>query len=406
VPSSYRRLAADPVLRRLAAADVMARVPQGMLSMTVLLAVSWHSSLRTAGLVLAAHTVGQSVTGPLRGRLADRRGLYQVSALCGAAYAIALAGLLTMSLAHAPALVMAGTGAAAGLVLPPLSPGLRGLWARHSAEDLRPAAFAVDAAVFDLSFLAGPILASALATGVSPAAAVIVVLVLTAAAIAVIRPHARDAGSPARPGRPRAPRRARMLMNLLVTAFFANAALSATEVALTAYARAHDALWASGPLLAGISAGSITWSLLLGARPRSGDDRWRLCRRLGAYAAGLAVLSAASLYAPLLAVAVPLAGLFLGPTLATVFTAAATAATPGGESATQAWLTSIMNGGAAAGAAIAGLAAARPILGLATAAAAAALGTATAAYAAVTRQGRHAFGHGGGPWPLAAEERK
>ena len=44
------------------------------------------------------------------------------------------------------------------------------------------------------------------------------------------------------------------------------AALSATEVALIAYVRHHHALWASGPLLAEVSIGSILGSLLLGAR--------------------------------------------------------------------------------------------------------------------------------------------
>ncbi len=50
----------------------------------------------------------------------------------------------------------------------------------------------------------------------------------------------------------------------------------------------------------------------------------------------------------------------------------------GGGTETQAWLNSIMNGGAAAGAALAGFAAGRPILALALAAAAAASAAVTA----------------------------
>jgi hypothetical protein len=45
-------------------------------------------------------------------------------------------------------------------------------------------------------------------------------------------------------------------------------------------------------------------------------------------------------------VAAPLAGLFLGPVLATLFSVAAAAAPSGGGTETQAWLNSIMNGGA------------------------------------------------------------
>jgi len=169
---------------------------------------------------------------------------------------------------------------------------------------------------------------------------------------------------------------------LLIAAALVNAALSATDVALTAYARAHHALWASGPLLAGVSIGSIVGSLVLGARVH------RLPRLLAGYACGLAVLTAAGLYAPLLVVAAPLAGLCLGPTLATLFGAAAAAAPRGSGTETQSWLNSIMNGGAAAGAAMAGLASARPVLalGLAAATAVAAAASAVLSAAGATRR--------------------
>ena len=83
------------------------------------------------------------------------------------------------------------------------------------------------------------------------------------------------------------------------------------------------------------------------------------------------MLTAAGLYPPLLAVAAPLAGLCLGPTLATLFGTAARAAPPGSGTETQAWVNSIMNGGAAGGAALAGFASARPVLALGLAAGAA-----------------------------------
>ena len=84
------------------------------------------------------------------------------------------------------------------------------------------------------------------------------------------------------------------------------------------------------------------------------------------------MLTAAGLYPPLLAVAAPLAGLFLGPMLATLFSGAAAAAPRGSGTETQAWLNSIMNGGAAAGAAATGIVlggagAGRPVLALALA---------------------------------------
>ena len=395
--ASYRGLFAQPVLRRLAVADVCARLPQGMVSITLLLVAAQHASMTVAGLVVAGYTLGQAATGPARGRLADRRGLVPVAAICTAGYALALVALLVSSLAGAPAGLLIGIAAAAGLVNPPLSPGMRSLWSSQAGARLARTAFALDAAVFDLAYITGPVLASGLATGIAPAAAVAVLLALTAAAVIIIgKPargnHARGnfaRGNPAGPthadrgeeARSRfgplrsAALRSAALRELLVTAALTNAALSATEVALTAYARHHHALWASGPLLAEVSIGSILGSLFLGNRG------YRLPRLLAGYAIGLTALTAAGLYAPLVAVAAPLAGLCLGPTLATLFGATAAAAPPGNGTETQAWVNSIMNGGAAGGAAIAGLAAGRPVLALALAAAAAA----TAAAAAILR---------------------
>jgi MFS family permease len=374
--AGYRGLFGQPVLRRLAVADVCARLPQGMVSLTLLLVAAQHASMTVAGLVVAGYTLGQAATGPARGRLADRRGLVPVAAVCAAGYALALAALLAGALAAAPAGVLIGTATVAGLVNPPLSPGLRSLWSAHTPARLTPTAFALDAAVFDLAYITGPVLASGLAVGLAPAAAVAVLLALTAAALITI---AGPSGRPAHrepPATTRSrfgPLRSAALRRLLIAAALTNAALTATEVALTAYVRHHHALWASGPLLAAISIGSIVGSLFLANRG------YRLSRLLAGYAIGLIVLTAAGLHAPLLAVAAPLAGLCLGPTLATLFGAAARAAPPGRGTETQAWINSIMNGGAAGGAALAGVASTRPVLALGVAAAAAVAAAAVAA---------------------------
>ena len=78
-----------------------------MVSITLLLVTAEHASMAVAGLVVAGYTLGQAVTGPVRGRLADRYGLIPVAAGCGAGYVLALLGLLTGAL----------TGAAAGVLI-------------------------------------------------------------------------------------------------------------------------------------------------------------------------------------------------------------------------------------------------------------------------------------------------
>ena len=191
VAASYRGLFAEPVLRRLAVADVCARLPQGMVSITLLLVAAQHASMAVAGLVVAGYTLGQAVTGPIRGRLADRRGLIPVAVACGTGYALALPALLGCALARAPVGLLIGAAAMAGLVNPPLSPGMRSLWSAHAGARFTSAAFALDAAVFDLAYITGPVLASALATGIAPAAALGLMLALTGVAVPVIGRQAR-----------------------------------------------------------------------------------------------------------------------------------------------------------------------------------------------------------------------
>lgn len=365
--AAYRGLFAEPALRRLAIADAFARLPQGMVGLTVLLVAAEHASMAVAGLVVAGYTLGQAVTGPVRGRLADRYGLAKVAACCSLGYALALLALLAAAITRAPAGLLIGVATTAGLVNPPLSPGMRSLWSARAGARFAQAAFALDAAVFDLSYITGPVLAGALATGLAPAAALGLMLALTGAAVAIIGRQPRDRPAvhpPQRRSWPRFPLRSAGLGRLLLIGALVNAALSATEVALTGYVRYHHALWAAGPLLAGVSAGSILGSLLLGAQ-NSGvrTSPGRLPGLLACYAGSLAALTAAGLCPPLLAVAAPLAGLFLGPVLATLFRGAAVAAPSGSGTETQAWLNSIMNGGAAAGAAAAGALLSGPVLG-------------------------------------------
>ena len=155
--TGYRELFAQPVLRRLAVADVCARLPQGMVSITLLLAAAEHASMAVAGLAVAGYTLGQAVTGPVRGRLADRYGLIPVAASCGAGYVLALLGLLAGALSGAPAGLLVAAAAAAGLVNPPLSPGMRSLWSALAGARFAQAAFALDAAIFDLAYMTGPV---------------------------------------------------------------------------------------------------------------------------------------------------------------------------------------------------------------------------------------------------------
>ena len=84
-----------------------------------------------------------------------------------------------------------------GLFMPPLSPGLRSSWSFQAPAQLRHTAFALDAAVFDLAYIAGPVMAGSLAVGIALAAAMTVMLTLTGAAVVIIGPRFRRKASSA-----------------------------------------------------------------------------------------------------------------------------------------------------------------------------------------------------------------
>ena len=114
--------------------------------------------MAVAGLVVAGYTLGQAVTGRVRGRLADRHGLVTVAACCGAGYALALLALLAGTITGAPAGLLTGAATAAGLVNPPLSPGMRSLWSVRAGTRFAQPAFALDAALMNLGYITGPVL--------------------------------------------------------------------------------------------------------------------------------------------------------------------------------------------------------------------------------------------------------
>ena len=188
---------------------------------------------------------------------------------------------------------------------------MRSLWSTHAGASFRPTAFALDAAVFDLAYITGPVLASALATGIAPAAALGLMLALTGVAVAVIGRQARGPGAP-RPGgqgpRPRAarvrsrPLRSGRLLDLVIAAALVDAAISPTKVALIACVRASHALWAPARCWPGYRS-AASWAACCSA-PRSRGP----CRGTGGGAIGpaagllrlrVALLTVAGLY-PLL----------------------------------------------------------------------------------------------------------
>jgi MFS family permease len=350
-------IGSNPAARRLFAISIVARLPLAMLGIGLLVhAQHLTGSLVAAGSATGAYALGLAAGGPLLGRLADRRGQTAVLLASGGASALLLcaAGALPVG-APAPALV--ALAAAIGASTPPVGACVRTLLPGLLADDgsVR-AAYAVDASVVELTWVAGPPLVlttgALLSSGAALAMAGLVLLASTAAfaaqpasrripPVAAVRERGGSLRSPA-------------VRTLVLALLGVGALLGAAEVAVTAAATALGSTAAAGPLLALWGAGSLAGGLIAaraGGGARTGGG---LALVLAALAAGHLALAAAAASLIALGAALFVAGAAIAPAYATVYAMVERAAPAGTLTEAFAWLATAAAVGGALGSAVAG----------------------------------------------------
>lgn len=184
--TTYRtviRLCGGPLLPAL---SFLGRLPTAMCQLgTLLLVARTSGSLATAGLVGGALAAGQTVAGPVVGRLADRLGQRPVVLAAALLNACAVAALVVAALGRAPTVPLAALGAAAGASVPQVGPLARtrtvALARRAGAgERTVSAALSLEGTLDEVSFVLGPALVGVAATVAHPAAALLLASVLLA----------------------------------------------------------------------------------------------------------------------------------------------------------------------------------------------------------------------------------
>ena len=343
------------------AASVVGRLPLGMTGLAVLLlARDATGSYASAGLVSAASALAFAFVSPLRARSADRRGPVAVLVAMGVLNPLAL-GLLVL-LAHLDATVLALVVAAVlgGATVPPLGAVMRALWATLVHGPALTTAYALESVLIEVCFVGGPLLVAVLASTLGPSAAVLasggLTLVGTLALVRTpaVRGIAPTAGSPTFLG----PLTAAPVRALLAVSAAVGAGFGAVEVAMPAFAeQAGQRPAVGGVLLAVWSVGSMAGGLAYGALhpdlPAARQFRW--------LTAALALAGALPLLGvPGTSVAVMCAGLLVyGVTIAPLGACSAVlmgASAPSGTvTEAFAWNSSMIFGGAALGAAAAGV---------------------------------------------------
>ncbi len=356
----YGTLLRTPGARRFLVPAFAARLPFAMLSLgIVLLVLETHGSYGTAGAVAAVSAVAQAFVGPQTGRLADRYGQAAVLVPSVLVHAVSVGALIALALGHAPVWTLFLAAAPAGASVPQIGAMVRARWVAKLADSspgTLNTAFAFESVTDELTFVVGPVLATAVATGVSPSAGLIAEAALTV--VGGLAFAAQRATAPARhphvPGARRVSALASPGVRLLAAAFLGvGTVFGAMQVSVTAFAEAAGRPGASGAVYGVFAGGSMLAGVLYGMVAWRRPARQRM---LACYA--LLVVGCSTLWAmpslTALAVAGLVCGLAIAPTLITGYTLVETLVPDGAKTEAFTWLTGAIGLGLAAGSTMAG----------------------------------------------------
>jgi MFS family permease len=357
--SKYRSVLSLRGAPGLFASALVARLPQGMAPLAVLLLVRGAThSYAAAGAAVGASAFATAACAPLLGRLVDARGRRRVLLPLAGGQAVLYALLVVAAQSHAGAAVLIVLAALSGALLPPVAPVVRVLVGEMFDDpDTRETAYALEAVVQEVLWITGPLgVALVVAVG-SPAVAVglLGAVCLGGTTLFLRSPWLR--AEPGGAGDERAARTSALaspeLRALLAPIALTGAGLGAIEVGLPSLALHAGSRPASGLLLALWSVGSMAGGLWYGARAWRSPLAWRYRMLLG-----LAVLCTAPLIAarsiPAGVLCSLLAGLTIAPMFSCQYALVGRAVTAGSETEAFTWVSAALIGGLAGGSALGG----------------------------------------------------
>lgn len=368
----YRRLLRTPGAWTFLLPGFAARQPFAMLTIGIVLLVQHTSgSYGRAGAVAAVTGVSMALFAPQSGRLADRFGQRAVLVPGVLVHTAATSALITLALAGAPLWALFAAAVPTGASVPQIGPMVRSRWAavlgqadgKGAAEGrdpaLLPTAAAFESVTDEFTFVIGPVLATALSTGLHPAAGLVAEAALTLAGGLLFaaqrrtQPHTAPRGTstvaPARVSALSVPG-----VRVLAVAFLGiGSVFGGMQVSLTAFAEEIGdpgvngllyGIFAAGNMLAGLVCGAVAW--------RTGPRR----RLLVGYAA--LTLATSALWtvhsAPPLAGLGLLVGLCIAPSLITGYTLVESLVPSSARTEAFTWLTGAVALGQAAAVTVAG----------------------------------------------------
>lgn len=316
----YRSLLATPGALGFFVPGFVARLPAAMRPLGCVLLVSGLTgSYGLAGATSAALTVAQAAAGPRLGRLSDRHGQRRVLLITLAAHAAGLCVLVLAAQLNAPAWTLVCAAAVTGASVAPVGSMVRSRWAAllGNEEDsgLRlNRAYALESVLDEMVFVFGPVLVTALALGLFPAAGLLGAFMLVAAGSFGLAVHGRTEPPLARDQGFRGPSAISVAgMRVLVVTFVGCGTIfGSIEVALVAFAEERGSPWAAGALISLFAVGSLVAALAYGARDwRSPPERRFAFAVAWLFLGTVQILLSGNV--PLMALSVTLAGIAIAP---------------------------------------------------------------------------------------------
>ncbi|WP_336321402.1 MFS transporter [Streptomyces lavendofoliae] len=337
-----------------------ARQPFAMLTIGIVLLVQHTTgSYGSAGAVAAFTGVSMALFAPQSGKLADRFGQRAVLVPGVLLHTVSVSALTALALADAPLWALFAAAVPTGASVPQVGPMVRSRWAaKLEGSPLMSTAAAFESVTDEFTFVVGPVLATALCTGVHPAAGLIAEATLTLAGGLLFAAQRRT--QPAHglsAGHTRVERVSALSVpgvRVLAIAFLGiGSVFGGMQVSLTAFTEEIGqpgmngllyGLFAAGNMLAGIAVGAIAW--------KSGPRRRLILGYTGLTIAASLLWSAHSVV--LLGALGLVVGLCIAPALITGYTLVESLVPASARTEAFTWLTGAVALGQAAAVTVAG----------------------------------------------------
>lgn len=349
----YLALLRLPFISRLLTGSLVGRLPGGMSILMIPLALR-RSGMDYGFVGIASGTlaVATAIGGPVLGRLVDRAGQVRVLVPAAAASGLGFA-ILALASGNRPAVLLGVV--LAGAAAPPLEPCVRILWPKLVPAEGLASAYSLDSAAQELIFVSGPLVVAGCVAWASPVAALWLGAALGAVGVLVVA-----TSKPVRRWRPEpreahwlGPLRSPGLVVLLTSLIGLGVAIGTLNVVLVDYAEHNKFPGGAGTLMAINAFGSLIGALVYGARTWRGSPTSHLLILRVALGAAYALLLMVPA-PPLMVAIMVVSGVCFAPSLTVMFMLTGELAPAGTATEAFAWLITLFNVGAAAGAAISG----------------------------------------------------